>query len=52
MTATPIPRTLALATYGEMSLSTIDEMPPGRTPVETQVLDPEHRSIAYAAVHR
>ena len=52
MTATPIPRTLALATFGEMSLSTIDEMPPGRIPVETQVIDPAHRKDAYAIVRR
>jgi len=52
MTATPIPRTLALALYGEMTLSVIDEMPPGRIPVETRVIDPRHRSDAYAIVRR
>jgi len=51
MTATPIPRTLALALYGEMSVSVIDELPPGRTPVETEVVDPEHRQNAYNLVH-
>jgi ATP-dependent DNA helicase RecG len=50
MTATPIPRTLALALYGEMSVSVIDELPPGRTAVETQVVDPEHRPRAYELV--
>lgn len=38
MTATPIPRTLTLAVYGEMDVSKLDEMPPGRTPIETRVI--------------
>ena len=50
MTATPIPRTLALATYGEMTLSVMDEMPPGRTPVETEVIEPDARGRAYDLV--
>src|SRR3989440_5782589 len=50
MTATPIPRTLALALYGEMTLSVIDEMPPGRTPVETEVIEPDQRGRAYGQV--
>jgi ATP-dependent DNA helicase RecG len=50
MTATPIPRTLALALYGEMAVSVIDEMPPGRTPVETKVVEPSGRQRAYDLV--
>lgn len=38
MTATPIPRTLVLATHGEMDVSRLDEMPPGRHPIETRVI--------------
>ncbi len=41
MTATPFPRTLTLTHYGEMDVSRIDEMPPGRTPVETRVISDE-----------
>ena len=52
MTATPIPRTLALALYGEMSVSVLDEMPPGRTPVTTEVIDPDQRPRAYEIVRR
>jgi len=52
MTATPIPRTLALALYGEMSVSVLDELPPGRTPVETEVIDPAERGRAYEIVRR
>ncbi|MEA2627620.1 MAG: ATP-dependent helicase RecG [Chloroflexota bacterium] len=50
MTATPIPRTLALALYGEMSVSVIDEMPPGRSPVKTAVAGPPDRQHAYDLV--
>jgi ATP-dependent DNA helicase RecG len=52
MTATPIPRTLALAQFGEMSVSVIDELPPGRTPVETEVVAPDDRDRAYELVRR
>lgn len=41
MTATPIPRTLTLTQYGEMDVSRIDEMPAGRTPIETRVISDE-----------
>ena len=41
MTATPIPRTLMLTQFGEMDVSRLDEMPPGRTPVETRVISDE-----------
>src|SRR2546429_106620 len=50
MTATPIPRTLALASYGEMTPSVIDERPPGRTPVVTVVIEPGERDRAYDLV--
>jgi ATP-dependent DNA helicase RecG len=44
MTATPIPRTLTLTQYGEMDVSRIDEMPPGRSPIETRVISDERIS--------
>jgi ATP-dependent DNA helicase RecG len=43
MTATPIPRSLAMTVYGDLDVSVIDEMPPGRTPVETQVFGEDQR---------
>ncbi|AXI84189.1 ATP-dependent DNA helicase RecG [Xylella taiwanensis] len=43
MTATPIPRTLAMAAYADLDVSVIDEVPPGRTPVQTNVLNAERR---------
>ena len=48
MTATPIPRTLALTVYGELELSIIDEMPPGRLPVDTRIVYVNERERAYA----
>lgn len=50
MTATPIPRTLALALYGEMAISVLDEMPPGRSPVKTEVVEAKDRQRAYELV--
>ncbi|MSQ27138.1 MAG: ATP-dependent DNA helicase RecG [Dehalococcoidia bacterium] len=47
MTATPIPRTLALTMYGDLESSVIDEMPPGRQVIETRALDPSQRADAY-----
>lgn len=48
MTATPIPRTLALTVFGDLDLSVIDELPPGRRPVETFWLPSQRRKQAYA----
>ena len=50
MTATPIPRTLALTLYGDLDLTLLDEMPAGRKRVITRVLKPEERKQAYERV--
>ena len=47
MTATPIPRTLALTIFGDLDLTLIDEMPPGRKTVETKIITPNTRGSAY-----
>ena len=52
MTATPIPRTLAMTLYGDLDLSVIDEMPPNRRPVRTTVLGEGRRTQAYDLVRR
>jgi len=52
MTATPIPRTLALAFYGDLDQSKIDELPPGRTPVGTRVFGDSQRKKAYELARR
>ena len=52
MTATPIPRTLAMTLYGDLDVSVIDEMPPGRTPVETRVVTEAGRHAAWARVRK
>jgi ATP-dependent DNA helicase RecG len=50
MTATPIPRTLAMTIYGDLDVSLIDEMPPGRMPVETKVFPESARAKVYRIV--
>ncbi len=50
MTATPIPRSLALTVYGDLDLSVMDEMPPGRQPIQTEIFFPRERERAYVFV--
>ncbi|GAC1559918.1 MAG: ATP-dependent DNA helicase RecG [Vulcanimicrobiaceae bacterium] len=52
MTATPIPRTLAQTKYADLDVSAIDELPPGRTPIETYVLRASRKARAYEFVRK
>ena len=52
MSATPIPRTLALTIYGDMDVSVIDELPPGRQPIETYWVKPDKRPRIYQFIRK
>lgn len=52
MTATPIPRSLAMTVYGDLDVSVIDELPPGRTPIKTVVLGEDQRAGVYKGIAR
>ncbi len=52
MSATPIPRTLALMIYGDLDLSVIDQLPPGRTPVDTMLIGEDKRQRLYGFVRK
>ena len=52
MSATPIPRTLQLTFYGDLDISTIDELPPGRQETLTRYLEPDRREAAYGFIRR
>jgi len=52
MTATPIPRSLAMTVYGDLDVSVIDELPPGRTPIKTVVAGEDQRNGVYKGIAR
>lgn len=52
MSATPIPRTLALMVYGDLDVSILDELPPGRTPIQTFAIGTDKRARAYGYVRK
>ena len=52
MTATPIPRSLALTLYGELDISLLDELPPGRQPITTKIWSPASAPKLYAAIEQ
>lgn len=52
MTATPIPRSLAMTVYGDLEVSVIDELPPGRTPIKTVVVGEDQRNGVYKGIDR
>lgn len=52
MTATPIPRTLAMTVYGDLDVSVIDELPPGRKPIQTIHQYDNRRGALYASIRK
>lgn len=52
MTATPIPRTLTMTLYGDLDVSVLDELPPGRKPIKTHWRTPDKRNLVYSATQK